>query len=326
MADATNKTEIDIDQLKADFGDFYQKGSQGLANLHLLPMQSFDTRDAFTIINTDDTILRESNVEFESILQQYQDEYTPKGGVAFKPRQIPLFQMKVDQRFNPTKLMRSWVAFLTDNNVDRATWPFVRWIAEVYLTKKSMEEMEKEAIYNGVHEDAEEGVPGEAAKVMNGVRFLVKEFVDAGDLTEIVTGAPNADPALFVTQVETFVKSFPEKYRRLAMPINMSLTNEELYVEGMQKKYNLNYAQVSEFKKLKNYPSITVIGRPSMEGQNGMWATPKYNAIMGVKGFENSTAYKIESAERFVKMFGDWWTGIGFIQPELLFVNDLVSL
>ncbi len=326
MADVTLKTEIDIDQLRADFGDYYQKGSQGLANLHLLPMRSFDTRDAFTIISTDDTILREANVEFESILQQYQDLYTPKGSMAIKPRQIPLFQMKVDQKFNPTTLMRSWVAFLTSNNLDRATWPLIRFIVEAYLTGKALEDMEMEAIYRGVQEDPEEGVPGEPSKVINGVRFLVKQFIDAGELDEIITGAPDADPAVFVTQVESFVKSWPEKFRRMAMPINMSITNEEKFVEGMQKKYNINYAQVTDMRRLKNYPNVSVIGRPSMEGDNGMWATPKPNAIMGVKGFENAQAYKIESAERYVKMFGDWWTGIGFVQPKLLFVNDLVSL
>jgi len=233
--------------------------------------------------------------------------------------------MKIDQEFNPTKLQRSWVGFLTDNNVDRSTWPFIRWIIEVYLMKKSMEDMEKNAIYSGVYEPAVEGVAGEASKVMDGVQEVVKDFITAGTLEEIVTGNADADPALFVTQVETFVKSWPEKYRRLAMPINMSLTNEEHFVEGIQKKYNINYAQVSDLKKVRNYPNITIIGRPSMEGSHGMWATPKYNALMGVKGFENAQSFRIETAKRKVAIFSDWYAGIYFVRPEILFVNDKVS-
>lgn len=323
--DTQLQTEIDIDQLKADFGDFYLNSGQNLSNLHMLPFESFDTRDAFTIVPTNDTIIRESNVEVEEILQQYQDEFTPKGKVAFKPVEFPLFQMKIDQEFNPTKLQRSWVGFLASNNLDRTQYPFVRWIVEMYLTKQSMEDLEKRAIYNGVYAAPQDGVPGDAAKVMNGVRKIVTQFVADG-LDEIITGAPSATPATFVTQIEDFVKAWPEKYRRMSMPINMSRTLEERFVEGMQAKYNMQYAQIGQLRNVRNFENVSVVGRPSMEGQDGWWATPKYNAIMGVKGFENVNAFKIESAKRKVAMFSDWWAGIYFIQPEILFVNDQVAL
>lgn len=326
MPEEVLQTEIDIDQLKADFGDYYLSAGQNLSNLHMLPFESFDTRDAFTIVPTNDTIIRESNVEVEEILQSYQDEFTPKGKVEFKPVQFPLYQMKIDQEFNPTKLQRSWVGFLAANNVDRTTWPFIRWIIEMYLTKKSMEDLEKQAIYNGVYAAPQDGVPSAANTVMNGVRKIITDMVAAGDVDEIVTGVANADPALFVTQIETFVKAWPEKYRRMSMPINMSLTLEEHFVEGMQKKYNLNYAQVAQLRNVRNYDNVSVIGRPSMEGQDGWWATPKYNALMGVKGFENVNAFKIESAKRKVAMYSDWWAGIYFIQPQLVFVNDKVAI
>ncbi len=326
MPEEVLQTEIDIDQLKADFGDYYLSAGQNLSNLHMLPFESFDTRDAFTIVPTNDTIIRESNVEVDEILQSYQDEFTPKGGLEFKPVQFPLYQMKIDQSFNPTKLQRSWVAFLTSNSVDRTTWPFIRWIIEVYLTKKSMEDLEKQAIYNGVYAAPQDGVPSAANTVMNGVRKIVTEMVAAGDLEEIITGAPAADPDDFVTQIETFVKSWPEKYRRMAMPINMSLTLEEKFVEGMQQKYNMQYAQVGQLKKVRNFENISIVGRPSMEGAEGWWATPKYNALMGVKGFENVNAFKIEGARRKVDMYSDWWAGIYFIQPQIVFVNDKVAI
>lgn len=326
MPEEVLQTEIDIDQLKADFGDYYMAGGQGLANLHMLPFDSFDTRDAFTIVPTNDTIIREANVEVEEILQQYQDEFTPKGRIEFQPVEFPLYQMKIDQEFNPTKLQRSWVGFLAANNVDRTTWPFVRWIVEVYLMKKSMEDLEKEAIYNGVYEAPQDGVPGAASKVMNGVRKIVTAMVAAGSLDEIVTGAPAADADDFVTQIEDFVKALPEKYRRMSMPINMSRTLEERFVEGMQVKYNMQYAQVSQLRNVRNFPNISVVGRPSMEGADGWWGTPKYNALMGVKGFENVNAFKIEGSKRKVAMYSDWWAGIYFIQPKILFVNDKVAI
>lgn len=315
-------TEIDIDQLKADFGDYYIDQGQNMENLHLLPFESFDTREAFTIVPTDQTLLRESNVEFESILQQYQDEFTPKGTVTFKPREIPLYQMKIDQHFNPTKLQRSWVAFLTSNKLDRAEWPFVRWMIEVYLMKQSMEDMEKYAIHNGVYEAPVDGVAGDPSKTMNGVNKILVDAEAAGDLTFINTGALSATPSTFVGQVEDFVKAWPEKYRRMGIVINMSRTLEERFVEGMQTKYNMQYAQVNALKAVRNFENVTVAGRPSLEGKSRIWGTPKYNAIMGVKGFENTNAFKIESSKRFVDIFSDWWAGIGFVNYEIVFCNE----
>lgn len=326
MAEEVLKTDIDADQLKAAFGEYYLDSGQNLTNLHMLPFQSFDTMDAFTIIETNETIVREGNVDVEEIIQGYQDEFTPKGRVAFSPVEFLLRQIKIDQEFNPNHLVNTWIGFLTANNVDRTTWPFVRWIAEAYLMKKSKEDLEKQAIYNGVYAAPQDLVPGDANKVMDGVRKIVTDFIDDGKIDEIITGDPNADPALWVGQVEDFVKSLPEKYRRMAMPINMSLSNEELYVEGMQKKYNMNYAQVNDLKKVRNFANISIVGRPSMEGSNGLWATPKYNALMGVKGFSNVNAFKIETAKRKVAMFSDWWMAIYFIRPELLFVNDKVAI
>ncbi len=321
-----NLIEIDVDQLKADFGDYYLDQGQNLSNLHQLPFEEFETQEAFTIIPTNDTIIRESNVEVEDILQQYQDEFTPKGRVAFKPVQFPLFQIKIDLEFNPTKLQRSWVGFLASNNLDRAEYPFVRWLIERYVMMKSKEDVEMKAIYGGVWEAPQDGVPGDSSKVMNGVQKVISDMIDAGDIDEIVTGDPNADPALFVGQVEAFVKSMPEKYRMMNMVLNMSRTNVQHFVEGMQKKYNMNYAQVGELKAVRNFPNITVAGRPSMQGSNGIWGTPKYNALMGVKGFSNASAVKIESAKRNVAIFSDWWAGIYFIQPQIVFVNDKVKL
>jgi hypothetical protein len=326
MPEVIPQTEIDIDQLKADFGDFYLNSGQNLSNLHMLPYESFETMDAFTVVPTNDTIIRESNVEVEEILQQYQDEFTPKGKVEFQPVEFMLRQIKIDLEFNPTKLQRSWVGFLASNNIDRTQYPFVRWLFEQYVFMKSKEDMEKKAIYKGIYAAPQDGVAGEASKVMDGVRQVVTNFLaDGKDVQEIISGAPAVDPATFVTQLENWAKALPEKYRRMVMSINLSRTLEERFVEGMQQKYNMHYAQVGQLKRIRNYENLSLVGRPSMEGEEGWWATPKYNALMGVKGFENSNAIKIEGAKRKVSLYTDWYAAIYFIQPKLLFVNDKVS-
>jgi len=319
------KTEITVDQIIQDFGDFYLDAGQNEANLHMLPFESFGTKDAFTIVPTDDTVLRESNVEVTELLQQYQDEFTPKGELEFKPVKIDLFKMKIDQEFNPHKLQRIWLGFLTSNNTDVTTWPFIRWFIEKYLMMQAEEDIEMKAIFGGVYEAPQEGVPGSASKVMNGLDKIFTDFETAGDLVPITMGSIEANDDDFVTQIEEFVQAIPEKYRYMNMELNMSRTLRDKFKRGTRTKYKANY----DPSDIKNYrvadaENITVVGRASHQNSNRIWCSPKYNALLGVKGFENVKGFEIEKSKRKVAIYTEWWMGAGFINPELIFINDTI--
>lgn len=321
MPDISAKTEITVDQIVQDYGDFYIDQKQNMDNLHMLPFESNETRDAFTIIHSDDTVMRESNVEVTEILQQYQDEFTPKGEVIFTPAPIPLFKMKIDAEFNPHKLQATWLSFLTSTKTDVTTWPFIRWFIEQYLMKQYQDDLETKAIYNGVYQAPIEGQPGQASKVMNGIEHVLDAF--GNNLYEIAIGAIEAADADFVTQVEEFVQSIPEKYRYMSMELNMSRTLRDKFKRGTRAKYKTNY----DPSDIKNYrvadaENITVVGRPSMANKSRIWCSPKYNGLFGVKGFESATAFQVEKNKRKVAIYSEWWAGLGFIQPKLIFTSD----
>lgn len=320
MADVSLKTEITVDQIVQDFGDYYLDNGQNMDNLHMLPFESFGTKDIFTIIETDETILRESNVEVTEILQSYQDDFTPKGGAEFKPVQIPMFKIKIDQEFNPHKLQKTWLAFLTANKMDVTTWPFVKWFLESYIKKQTDEDLEMKAIYNGKFVQPVQGEPGLAIESMDGIAEV---FGSLDNLTEIATGVIPVSNADFVTQVENFVMAIPEKFREMEMELSMSRTNATRFRKGVRDKYKTNYDPAD----IKNYrvadaENITVIGRASMMNKNKYFCTPKYNALLGVKGFENKNAFEVEKAKRKVAIYTEWWMGLGFINGELVFTND----
>ncbi len=316
-------TVIDAQEVVDAFGEYYIDEGQNMENLHMLPFEPFGTQEAGTIVETDQTVLRESNVTVQSLLQQYQDEFTPKGGVAFLPVFIPLFQMKVDQKFNPTKLQSTWVGFLTSNKLDRTEWPFIRWFIEKYIYGQVDEDLELKAIYSGVFEEPEPGVAGVPEKVMNGLEFIMDELETAGDIEPIVTGATPVSASDFVTQIENFVKAVPEKLRyNYVQELNMSRTLRDKFKQGMRDKYNVNYQQTDQLLRLMDYENITVVGRASMATKSRYWMTPKFNLLFPTKGFTNKKAVEIEKVDRFVKIWSDWWMGAGFVQGQLVFKND----
>jgi hypothetical protein len=61
-----------------------------------------------------------------------------------------------------------------------------------------------------------------------------------------------------------------------------------------------------------------------MNGSNRIFCTPKSNAIRLMKKTENMDNMNIENVDRQVKFYTDWYTGVGFVIPEIVFVNDQV--
>jgi hypothetical protein len=97
MADTT----ITATDVINEFGAHYVDEGQNMSSLLMRPFEAFGTREAFTNVPTNETQLKYSDVEVGEILQPYQDTYTPKGSVVFKPITVDLQQVKIDLQFNP---------------------------------------------------------------------------------------------------------------------------------------------------------------------------------------------------------------------------------
>lgn len=315
-------TTITASQIISDFGSFYLDRGQNENSLRMRPYEKFGTLEALTIMPTNDTVLEMSDVQVGEVLQAYQDAFTPKGAVVFKPIQIFLRPIKIDQQFNPTKLVNTWLGFLTNNNVDRTTWPFIRWMIEKYLIEQEKEDLEMKAIYNGSYLAPTAGTAGNAINVMDGIKKQINAGVTATSITPIATGAPSTTPATWCGQVEAFVKSIPEKYWYVNMELNMSRALAQRYREGKRVKYNMSYAQETDLETVVDYTNIRIKGRASMTGSNKIWMTPKENYVAGVKGYSNMEMFEIEKIDRNVKIYTDWWMGVGFLLGDLVFTND----
>lgn len=322
----TNKITLDIDDVVTSWGEYYLNSGQNMDNLHMLPFEEYDTQTAGTIVETDQTVLREANVEVQEILQQYQDDFTSKGGVTFEPVNIFLYNIKIDVGVIPHKLINAWTGFLTNSGNDPETYPFIAWLVEQYLLKQGKEDFELKAVYTGVYEAPVEGTAGEAEKIINGIEFLQNSGVTAGSISPISTvdltsGGLSAKD--MVTAIENWVKEIPEKYRyNIAMQISMSRTLRDKFRQGMRDKYNVNYMQTEQLTRLMDFENFTIEGRASMAGKGRIWTTPKWNLLFPVKGFSNKNAFDVQKVDRKVKFLTDWWQGVGFVQNKLVFMND----
>jgi hypothetical protein len=313
---------IDSSQVVADYGAYYINNGQNEGNIHTRLMEPFGSMDAFTTVESEDTVLRESNARFTEVLQSFQETFTPKGSVTHTPKEIKLYNIKVDISFYPDKLKNQWLAFMTANNLDRSQWPYVRWLSEIYVMRQINEDLETKSIYKGKYVAPTAGTANSASQVMDGTKEMINRGITSTNTVPILTGAPSLDPETWCEQVEGFAKGLPELYSSIKMPINMSRALAQRYREGRRIKYNTNYAQVSDAMAVQDFENLTVTGRASQAASTKIWCTPKGNAIFAIKGGSNKSLLRLETQKREVAAFTDWWMGLGFIDDGLVWTND----
>lgn len=314
---------MDIADIITEFGAYYINSGQNLSRVYKQLMAPSETDALLTPIFTDDTVYRASEARMTRVLQPFQKSWTPIAEVEFLPVSIPLFKQKVDNDLDDLDdLEGSWLGFLAGEDIDRAQWPFVRWYVEQHLLPQVKQDYELNEVYAGDYAAPVAGTAGAAGTSMNGIKFVINEHIDDGRITPIVTGALSSTAATFLAQVEAFVASVNKNYWKIPMQLNMSYDKALLYRQAFDVKYNTYYAQEDSQIRLKYFPNVTINGLRSMGTSQKLWMTPKSNAVKLNKKTQNQNIVRIESRQRVVSLFSDWWCGVGFIIPEIVFTND----
>lgn len=293
-----------------------------MARLFQLLRAPSTTDTVLQSVVTDDTEWRAAKASIGKVLQPFQKGWTPKGVATMEPLTIKQFKMKVDAEEYPDDLEVTWLGFLADNDLDRKTWPFIRWFVETMLIPQAKEDYELDAIYFGKRKEPTAGTAGQTFEVMDGILHARNKAILDGKTSAIAIGAWDADDALLVDQFEEFVDTINKEYRNARMFLGVNEDIERRFYRGYRKKYG-THANFEDTKGVVDFSNIRLKGLPSMRGSDAIWATPIGNARRMLKKTQNMNNIRIENVDRLVKMFSDWFSGAGFVLGELIFTNDL---
>lgn len=315
---------MNVTDIVTEFGAYYLNHGQGRKDLKQLLYFKSETDELFTRVNTEDNVIRQGSASMNRLLQPFQKTWSPTGEITFEAHTINLYGQKIDFQDYPDELYRSWLGFLGNNNLDRKTWPFVRYIIEKHIVPKSIEDYELNEVFAGSYlAPPTPGTAGAAGTAMDGIKKIINDGITATTITPIVTGAFSADPATFCGEIEAFVEAIDIRDRdRVPMTIAMSPVLALRYKKGKQAKYNVNYFQADDLMNLMHFPHIKVKGYQSHAGSEKIWCTPIENAICGVRGANKRNILRVENVDRQVKIYSDWDKGVGFILHERLYTND----
>ncbi|WP_210519917.1 hypothetical protein [Hymenobacter terricola] len=312
---------MNITDIKTEFGAYYINGGQNVSRIVKMLLANSTTDSVCTPFLTDETVYRAAQARMQRVLQPFQKAWTPIGEIQLVPVAIEQFKQKIDTQEYPDDLEGTWLGFLAGDGIDRKTWPFVRWFIETQLLPQAKQDYELNEVYKGVYTVPAVGTAGAPSTAMNGIRKAINDQVTAGRITPIATGALSTDPKTFVEQVEAFVDKFNEKYWSVNMQLCLSQALERRFHRGIEAKYGRNTDYKSNPGTV-NFTNVDLIGLPSMIGSDKLWCTPKENLYKLGKKTANMNAVQLESVDRLIKMFSDWWSGVGFLIPEVVFTND----
>ncbi|MGI4833297.1 MAG: hypothetical protein ACRYFK_07530 [Janthinobacterium lividum] len=324
---------LDIQDVITEYGNYYRDGGQNLTRILKKPYISSQTEALFGLIPTDDTSYQLGSAELSRVLQPFQVGWTPLGTLKVAPIVLTQTPFKVDLEENPDKLEASWLGFLADNNLDRAQWPFVRYLVEEHLYSRMDEDYELNEIYFGKFVAPTAGTPGDAGTGMDGIRTVINRAVAGSKITPIVMGAIPTDPQAFCEYVEAFVDKFSRRYRGRQMEVCMNTTLARRYAKGRHQKYKLDTTDApakpiidGNGEALLQVPieftKHTVVGLESMGDSAKIWATTADNRKRLAKKTVNTKSVRIESLKRQVYIYTDFYKGLGFGLLEAVFTNE----
>ena len=322
---------INITDIVTEYGAYYQEKGQGVSNLYEVAMQEFVTKDIFSLMITRDTKWTAAKSQIDSLVQPFQKAFTPRSGsIEFEPISILQHHIKVDDSLYPDDVMPSWLGFLASNAKVRAQWPFIRWYLEKKFFPKIGEDMELNEIGIGSVATPTPGTAGAVKTSMNGVQTVLNGHISAGRTVPISMGTIPTDNVDFVIYMEDFVDQINKQYWRKDMQVHLSQDLERRYQRGHAKYYGkeTNTVVGKGGTKQIEFSSISVNGLPSMNKKadgnacNRIFCTPKENAVLMMSEANPFQKLELQAFERQVKFLTDWYMGVGFILPEIVFCND----
>ena len=324
---------IDIQDVITEFGNYYRNGGQDLTRILKKPYIAAQTEAMFGLLPTDDTSYQMASAELSRVLQPFQIGWTPVGTLKAAPIVLTQTPFKVDLQENPDLLENSWLGFLGDNNLDRAQWPFVRYLVEQHLYSKMDEDYELNEIYFGKFVAPTPGVAGAESTGMDGIRTIINRHVQASRITPIAMGAIPIDPLAFCEYIEAFVEKFTRRYRGRMMEVCMNTTLARRYAKGWHAKYKVDLKDAvgrpivdgngdALIQIPIEFTKHTVVGLESMGDSLKIWATTADNRKRLVKKTVNTKSVRIESLKREVYIYTDFYKGVGFPLPEAVFTNE----
>ena len=327
---------IDTQELKKEFGKYV--ASNRLEILKGLFGQTESTQYMSTII-TDKTEVRANQASIiGSVLQQFVPVWTPSGKAKFTPLTIKNFKCKINVPIIPSDIMEDILGYMYDEQASQLqSMPVVRYILFQLIFPKLDEEREL-ALAQGEYVENEPDGNGDYTastpmQTMDGyLTQIVKKFVadyEQADVTKLsgirwLQKGVQIDPAEknVRTVIDAAVKEVADKYplyAKKAMKVHIDPVLADAYRREYLEEYKWLKNQDGTHKNDIDFSNFTFAECEGMRGTGCFFITPKENFKHLMSHNPQNVTLRFQEQDYMVKVFGEWWEGVGFWMAEALF-------
>ena len=192
---------IQLNELKSAFGTYIGSSQKDILRLLTQPTVS---EKFMTTVASADLLYRASKAVIDDLVQGFQKGWTPKGNAKFTPLSIPQRRHKFDIEFYPDEVFDTWVGFLTNESSERKSWGISKYILEMLVIPKILENRELKLIAKGKYEEPVPGTPQAVGFSMDGFLTILEEKRAAGTSNINFISLADLTPANIFDQIEKF--------------------------------------------------------------------------------------------------------------------------
>ena len=267
------------------------------------------------------------NAETDSVVQPYQEQFTPNLVVNLSAEENTLQKCKVDIQFPGDTLDQffdTWLIKADQLGISRLDYTFPKYLYNEKILPQIIQDLHQIS-WHGQFAAPTPGTPGAVITSADGLAIKIKNGITAGDIVPIAVATPS--PSTMVATVEAFCDSLPLPYRGLGGEVWMSTTLAEQYWRDYRGQFGTgNGVAGNENSGLRIDNTNKVIrGFSEMEGSNRYLFVPKTsdNLIIGhKKGRPTLPVIRWQEFDRILKGLGEFHRFYGYKWSELVFVSD----
>ena len=308
---------ITVSEMVSAFGTYIGQNTQQIIKLITQPTVS---QNYMTTIATKDLEYRMAKAVIDDVVQGFQEAFTPKGTAEFTPRSITQRRHKLDLTFYPDEIVDSWLGFLaTQENVDRKQWPITRYIIEMLIVPKVLDNRELKLIGKGNYAAVVANTAQATGLSMDGFCTQLEDAKASGTSNINFITLDKLTTTNIFDQIELFAGQVDELYQNMSMNVFVS---RSLYRHYMMRRRDLHgLDQNYSVNPMLEGTNMTLVPLPSMSGKDIIFATPKENFLRVINRNDGASNIAVENVDRQIKVYADWYEAVGFGIEEAVFAS-----
>jgi hypothetical protein len=249
-----------------------------------------------------------TQVDVGEVAQAYQKAWTPKGELRITPEEYMLRYLKVDKEIDPNELRQTYLA----DYLAGATAEENELVRNFYMNMvvRAAEDTDN-ALINGRYVAPTTGVAGSALEVVDGLKEVVKKFVDKGQITPFECDAIDESNAC---------SALRQLWMQIPTPHRYSPKLRCYIFDGTWDMYRENYDMVYGVMNVNNSTptrihntSCEVVVLPYGGVSNMALFTMEGNIRLLDNQPSDLMRFEVQKDKRTFSYMQDWAVGIGFV-------------